>query len=233
MARFRLLTADEQRQFRQDVLSREAEIEKTIALYMTAMVLSIAWVIRSDKQLLQMLLDNSGYNIYSLLLVSLINACFLSFATYKNLIVHEYAQFLFYLSPTDCGYSYWESWRRHSPGVSKWLRGCYYSWVHLVAPAAVSATLLFAIYRVLWKASISDLMRWTGKSSVQAVLPVVAVLHTAKWVSIVVFISYLIWILIIFRSLRVETYWSKLLKSKPELPRFERVETDPFESSKT
>ena len=78
---------------------------------MTALTVAIAWIVSRDKPILLLLLGNGGYNVFALLFVAFLNGAFLAFVTYKNLILHEYAQFLFYLSKTHCASSYWESWR--------------------------------------------------------------------------------------------------------------------------
>src|SRR5436309_5162270 len=115
-----LLTDDEQNQFREEYRQKEAEVQKNIAVYLSALVVATGWIFGpQSRPILQIFLGNDGMNIFGVLILIAVNVIFTCFLTYKSIEIHETMQFVTYLSPHETGLQYWESWRRSRQSLTK------------------------------------------------------------------------------------------------------------------
>jgi hypothetical protein len=132
----RLLSDVEQNIFREDYRQTETEIQKSIAVYLSALVVATGWVFGPQaKPLDQMFLGNEGANLFGLVILLALNAVFTCFLTYKSIHVHEIMQFVIRHSPRDSALDQWEGWRRSSDSLSKrWLARPLYFFVISLIP---------------------------------------------------------------------------------------------------
>jgi hypothetical protein len=148
----RLLTDDEQKQFREEYQQKEAEVQKNIAVYLSALVVATGWIFGPQaKPVLQMFFGNDGMNIFGILILIAVNVVFTCFLTYKSIEIHEIMQFVTYLSPIETGLQYWESWRRSKQSLTKkgFVRQHYMAAIVLV-PFWVSLLLLATTHHWIW-----------------------------------------------------------------------------------
>jgi hypothetical protein len=148
----RLLTDDEQKQFREEYQQKEAEVQKNIAVYLSALVVATGWIFGPQaKPVLQIFLGSDGMNIFGVLILIAVNVVFTCFLTYKSIEIHEIMQFVTYLSPVQTGLQYWESWRRSQQSLTKkgFVRQHYMGAIILV-PFWVSLLLLAATHHWIW-----------------------------------------------------------------------------------
>lgn len=147
-----LLDKDAQKEFRADYRQIETEVQKNIAVYLSALVIATGWVFGpQSKPIEQLFLGNEGGNLFGFIILMAINAIFASFLTYKSIQIHEIMQFVILLSPNDSPLLYWEAWRRSGKwSLSKGLtRGLYFFAISLV-PLWVSVLLAAAILDYTW-----------------------------------------------------------------------------------
>jgi NADH:ubiquinone oxidoreductase subunit 3 (subunit A) len=150
----RLLTDDEQKQFREEYQQKETEVQKNIAVYLSALVVATGWIFGPQaKPVLQMFLGNDGMNIFGVLILIAINVVFTCFLTYKSIEIHEIMQFVTYLSPLETGLQYWESWRRSKQSLTKkWFTRQHYIVAIILVPFWVSVLLLAVTHYWIWAA---------------------------------------------------------------------------------
>lgn len=153
----RALTDSEQLMFRKDFQDKEGEIQKSIIVYLSALVAIAGWLIGSQsKGALELALGNGGYNIYAWLFALIVNIVFSCFLTYKGIIIHDLMQFVYYLSPKQTGLLYWEQWRRSPLSRSLRTRNVYHALLAL--PPIIVAAIVTAALGVLLFSNPSDLM---------------------------------------------------------------------------
>lgn len=148
----RLLNDEEQKQFRAEYQQLENEVQKNIAVYFSALVVAAGWIFGpQSKPIIQIFLGNEGTNIFGLLILLGVNVIFTSFLTYKSIRIQEIMQFVAYLSPSDCGIQYWESWRRSPQSLTKkaFARQHHMATIILV-PFWVSIFLLWGTHHLIW-----------------------------------------------------------------------------------
>jgi hypothetical protein len=147
----RTLTPDEQLQLRQEMHEREKEANKLIGVYLSALVVVVGWVVNpSSKGILALALGNDGFNIFGLLIVVVVNIIFLCFLIEKSLRIHEVTQFVASSSPSDSGFTRWESWRHdEAKSVTKPIRAAYTVMIAL-APTMVSVVIMSGLGWLLW-----------------------------------------------------------------------------------
>lgn len=148
----RLLNDDEQKLFREEYQQKETEIQKNIAVYLSALVVATGWVFGpQSKPIIQICLGNEGANIFGILILLAVNVIFTCFLTYKSIEIHEITQFIAYLSPAESALQYWESWRRSSQSLTKmaFVRQHYMLGIVLV-PFWVSILLLWGTHHLIY-----------------------------------------------------------------------------------
>ncbi|HEX5734692.1 MAG TPA: hypothetical protein VF131_17810 [Blastocatellia bacterium] len=146
------LTKEELEALRAEFQEKEREIQRYIGVYLSGLVLVTGWIIGPQSTpVLKMVLGNSGYNVYAVLVIISLNVLFTCFLIYKSLIVHEITQFMTYQSKPDSGFKYWEKWRRSPMSATKLARPIYTALL-AVLPIAVSILLMYG----LWKLFHSD-----------------------------------------------------------------------------
>lgn len=139
------LSGTEEQQFRVEYDTIERDVQRSIAIYLSALVVVIGWIARpAQGSLADMMLGNGGYNIYGVITVGFINTVFALFLAYKGLVIQELMQFVAYHSAPHSSLREWERWRR-SPirSVARPVRSVYFLCVGGL-PLAVSMT-LFAV----------------------------------------------------------------------------------------
>jgi hypothetical protein len=147
--RIQLLDKDAQNEFRADYRQTEIEVQKNIAVYLSALVVATGWIFGpQSKPIEQLFLGNESANLFGLILLIAINAIFASFLAYKSIQIHEIMQFVITLSPQDSALAYWEAWRRsRAKSLSKgFTRILYIATISLV-PITVSGILIGATAR--------------------------------------------------------------------------------------
>src|SRR5688500_13231485 len=113
--------------FRTEYLEREKEIQRYIGVYLSGVVIIFSWMIGpQSKPLNEMALGNDGYNIYAFLIMSIVNALFMTFLIYKSLDVHDTTQFITVLAQPGSIYALWEKWRRGKFSATKPVRTLYF-----------------------------------------------------------------------------------------------------------
>lgn len=128
--------------FRKEYLEREKEIQRYIGVYLSGVVIVFGWIIGpQSKPLNAMALGNDGYNIFAFLVISIVNALFITFLIYKSLDVHDTTQFIAILAHPKSIYTFWEKWRRSRHSVTKPVRIVYFIALALL-PALMALTLL-------------------------------------------------------------------------------------------
>lgn len=147
--RIQLLDKDAQNEFRADYRQTETEVQKNIAVYLSALVIATGWVFGpQSKPIEQLFLGNESANLFGFIILIAINAIFASFLTYKSVQIHEIMQFVITLSPQDSALLYWEAWRRSRiRSLSKgFTRVLYFLTISLI-PILVSGLLIGATLR--------------------------------------------------------------------------------------
>ncbi|HWN10026.1 MAG TPA: hypothetical protein VNO50_12310 [Pyrinomonadaceae bacterium] len=138
-----LLEDDKLAPFRTEYLEREKEIQRYIGVYLSGVVIVFGWIIGpQSKPLNEMALGNNGYNIFAFLIISVVNALFITFLIYKSLDVHDTTQFITVLAQPNSVYRFWENWRRSKHSVTKPVRTGYF--IALAFLPAIMALLLLA-----------------------------------------------------------------------------------------
>lgn len=128
--------------FRREYLEREKEIQRYIGVYLSGVVIVFSWLIGpQSRPLNEMVLGNDGYNIYAFLIISIVNALFITFLIYKSLDVHDTTQFIAAYASCNSIYTFWERWRRSTYSVTKPARTAYFVALTLL-PTLMAATLL-------------------------------------------------------------------------------------------
>jgi hypothetical protein len=147
-----LLDRDAQKEFRADYRQTETEVQKNIAVYLSALVIAIGWVFGpQSKPIEQLFLGNEGGNLFGFIILMAINSIFASFLTYKSIQIHEIMQFVIMLSPNDSPLLYWEAWRRSGKwSLSKGLTRVLYFFAISLVPLWVSALMAAAILHYTW-----------------------------------------------------------------------------------
>jgi hypothetical protein len=156
-SRIQLLDKDAQEAFRADYRQTETEVQKNIAVYLSALVVATGWVFGpKSKPIEQLFLGNEAANLFGFIILIAINAIFASFLTYKSIQIHEIMQFVITLSPKDSALVYWEAWRRSRrrslSKAGKWglTRGLYFFAISLV-PFWVSFVLIASTSQYTWQ----------------------------------------------------------------------------------
>src|SRR5438270_6595266 len=91
--RLELLDKDAQEAFRTDYRQTETDVQKNIAVYLSALVIATGWVFGpQSKPIEQLFLGNEGANLFGFIILMAINAIFASFLTYKSVQIHEIMQ---------------------------------------------------------------------------------------------------------------------------------------------
>ena len=152
--RLELLDKDAQKEFRADYRQTEAEVQRNIAVYLSALVIATGWVFGPQaKPIEQLFLGNEGVNLFGFIILMAINAIFASFLTYKSVQIHEIMQFVTMLSPMDSPLLYWEAWRRSSKwSLSKGLTRVLYFVAISLVPLWVSGLLAWGTLHYTWQA---------------------------------------------------------------------------------
>src|SRR6478672_2690891 len=92
--RLELLDKDAQKEFRADYRQTESEVQRNIAVYLSALVIATGWVFGpQSKPIEQLFLGNEAANLFGFIILIAINAIFASFLTYKSIQIHEIMQF--------------------------------------------------------------------------------------------------------------------------------------------
>lgn len=131
--------------FRKEYLEREKEIQRYIGVYLSGVVIVFSWMIGpQSKPLNDMALGNGGYNIYAFLVISVVNALFITFLIYKSLDVHDTTQFITVLAKPNSVYTFWENWRRGKHSATKPVRTIYFIALALLPAVMAVMLLLFA-----------------------------------------------------------------------------------------
>jgi hypothetical protein len=152
--RLELLGKDAQNEFRADYRQTETEIQKNIAVYLSALVVATGWVFGpQSKPVEQLFLGNEGLNLFGFIILIAINVVFTCFLTYKSIQVHEIMQFVITLSPSDSPLVHWEAWRRsgrRSLSRGTGTRVLYFLVISLI-PVWVSGILLWGTGHYIWQ----------------------------------------------------------------------------------
>jgi len=131
--------------FRTEYLEREKEIQRYIGVYLSGVVIVFSWLIGpQSKPLNEMVLGNDGYNIYAFLIISVVNALFITFLIYKSLDVHDTTQFITVYARPESIYTYWEKWRRSAYSITKPVRTSYFAALALLPTLMAIMLLVFA-----------------------------------------------------------------------------------------
>jgi hypothetical protein len=152
-----MLTPEEQTQFREEFQQKEAEIQRNIAVYLSALVVIAGWVFGPQaRPIFQILLGNDGANIFAVFAVLAVNVVFTCFLVYKSIEIHEIMQFVVLLSPSDSALQYWESWRRSPQSLTKkfWVRQHYMVAIGLI-PFWVSVLMLWGTHHLIWQSPVA------------------------------------------------------------------------------
>ena len=113
-----------------------------------------------------MFLGNNGYNMCAWYLVVVVNIVFTCFLIYKSILIHEIMQFITYLSPRECGFQYWEAWRRSTQSASKPVRKLYFFVISSV-PILTSIVIMLFLGFILIR-SPEEVRSWVAPVSVRA-----------------------------------------------------------------
>jgi hypothetical protein len=142
--------------FRKEYLEREKEIQRYIGVYLSGVVIVFGWIIGpQSKPLTDMALGNGGYNIFAFLIISLVNALFMTFLIYKSLDVHDTTQFITVLAQPNSVYIFWENWRRSEHSATKPVRTAYFIALAFLPTIIAFALLLFSRSKIF--ASVDSL----------------------------------------------------------------------------
>lgn len=150
----RYLTEAEQTELRKEYQQREDEIQKNIAVYLSALVVVVGWVFAPQaKPVVQTVVGNDGLNIIGILILLGVNAIFTSFLVYKSVQIHEVMQFLSVFAAPDSGWRYWEYWRRSKHALTKqWGTRAYYMVAIGFVPGWISLIGLVGTYVLISQA---------------------------------------------------------------------------------
>lgn len=131
--------------FRKEYLEREREIQRYIGVYLSGVVIVCSWLVGPQtKPLDEMALGNNGYNIYGFLVISVVNALFITFLIYKSLDVHDTTQFVTIYAKPGSIYTRWEKWRRGKYSITKPVRTLYFVALSLLPAVMALLLLVFA-----------------------------------------------------------------------------------------
>jgi hypothetical protein len=131
--------------FRKEYLEREREIQRYIGVYLSGVVIVCSWLVGPQtKPLDEMALGNNGYNIYAFLVISVVNALFITFLIYKSLDVHDTTQFVTVYAKPGSIYTRWEKWRRGKYSITKPVRTLYFVALALLPTVMALLLLVFA-----------------------------------------------------------------------------------------
>lgn len=121
------LSDAELKPFRDEYLGIERSIERYVSVYLSALAVAAAWLIGPNSVEPQKIVSgNSGYNVYVLLCLSLVNLVFISFVLFKGLQIHELMQFATNYAERKSVVTLWEEWRRHKVSLTKRIRVPHY-----------------------------------------------------------------------------------------------------------
>jgi ABC-type glycerol-3-phosphate transport system permease component len=153
----------------QELLNFENENSRWQTLYVTALILVIAWVLtnsgqRTDVKFTDIGAIFKGENAYLVLSLALINSVYTLAMAYKGYQIQEIAQYLVVKLSNPISkkagieFNSWEKWRRVTKGRPSSIRTIYYSIVGTL-PTAVSATIiiLYIGYRFSEEAMLGKL----------------------------------------------------------------------------
>ena len=131
--------------FRKEYLEREREIQRYIGVYLSGVVIVCSWLVGPQtKPLDEMALGNHGYNIYAFLVISVVNALFITFLIYKSLDVHDTTQFITVYARPGSIFTGWEKWRRGKYSITKPVRTLYFVALALLPTVMALLLLVFA-----------------------------------------------------------------------------------------
>ena len=235
--RIRPLTEQEQLQFRGDFQDKEREINRYIAVYLSALAVVTGWILGpQSKAALDLFLGNNGYNLFGWFLILFINIIFSCFLTYKSIIIHEVMQFVTYLSPRDSGFQYWESWRRSPQSATKRVRAVYTAMISAVP--IIVAMIILTLLGVLLLTPPQELTNWVNAvhrsstpspESIADPVQLARAVSLAKWAWLVIFALHSVPVWFFYENvLPIGQRWKRLAELRPEVPTFEELVKDPF-----
>lgn len=230
------LTADEQSAFRKDFQDKEAEINRYITIYLSAIAVVTGWLIGpQSKTAVELVTGNNGYNIlgwYSIVLINIVFSCFLA---YKGLIIHDVTQFMTYLAPAESGFMAWESWRRSPYSATRRVRPAY-AIIIAGVPLLVAAAALAMLWRILhvapqqWAQWANAAVGNHGPEVDVAELTNAFALSRQAWWCVLLLHAIPLWFF--FESVGpTNRRWQRVLATRPDLPVFKHLR--PHTSART
>lgn len=138
----------------QELLNFENENSRWQTLYVTALILVVAWILSNsgESSKYKNIADIfKGDNSFLLLSLALINAIYTLAMAYKGYQIQEIAQYLYkdigniVSNKTLVKFNSWERWRRDETGKPVFIRSFYYSVIGIL-PTAVSVTILILYF---------------------------------------------------------------------------------------
>lgn len=241
----RHLTNDEIERFRTEYRDTEREVQKNIAVYLSALVLAIGWIIGPQaKSFDEMMLGNGGRNIYALLAIICVNIIFSCFLAQKSVVIHEITQFVFHQAPKDAPVLDWESWRRSPLSLSRRVRFAYTATITAL-PIFVSIALMSIVWSYAWGSPQDLLGRLSAQQPLQArihqtaanstlfltvdVNSLSAILRHARyvWGAVAAFHILPIWFFIVSAYIG-KTQWSELFHRRPGITSFQKGDQEEF-----
>lgn len=147
------LEPDDQKQFREDYRQTETEIQKNIAVYLSALVIATGWIFGpQSKPIVQLFLGNEGLNLFGFIVLIAINVVFTCFLTYKSVQVHEIMQFVTYLAPQDSPLLKWEGVAQESAKfVKTMVRETSIFFINIARSPWASILLMWSVGHYIWK----------------------------------------------------------------------------------
>jgi hypothetical protein len=230
----RELTPDEQAAFRKDYQDKESEINRYIAVYLSAIAVVTGWLIGpQSKTIVELVTGNNGYNLFGWYAILFINIVFSCFLAYKGLIIHDVMQFVTFTAPDQSAFVYWEAWRRSKYSATKRVRAAYATVIAAV-PILVALILMWVLRRFLaipaedWASWASKARQAAQTSNVNPLTPIDlnqlrAALHLAQGWWWGMLLLHLIPIWFFAESIGPTNWrWHDVLKARPTIPDFDK-----------
>jgi|GEM_PF-5199247 len=225
----RQLSREEQALFRKDFQDKESEINRYIAVYLSALAVVTGWIIGpQSKGIIELVVGNNGYNLLFWFVIVFINLVFSCFLTYKGLIIHDIMQFVTYTAESGSALLAWESWRRSRNSATLRVRSLYGGLIAAI-PMIVAVVMMIAIFCFLMRPS-EDLVAW-GSSTRTGVLLDLRQVQLARRIGWGCWIAMLI-LHILPLKMFIESIgptrqrWQHILAARSDIPCFDNLEKE-------
>ena len=220
--------------FRKDFQDKEAEINKYISVYLSALAVVTGWIIGpTSKNAITLFVGNNAYNLVLWFAIIFINIVFSTFLAYKGLIIHDIMQFVTYNAPANDGLLAWESWRRSKHSSTVRVRTMYT--ITIAAIPAVVALIIMGVLCYFLLQSPTTIMAWakSGAADPATANPDLQQITRAR------LIGRVLWgIMVVLHGIPLRMFiestrptkrrWQELLALRPDTPRYETLTQQPF-----